>query len=88
MLSTSGVNEAQDQRLQMRAEHRQTHMLFGIATIFIIGHSLRIVLNIYELHWLVSGRGGSKDLTAACTRYKMMIMSQLRNTRVHSLQQT
>ena len=64
--STSGGNGTQDQRLQMRAEHRQTYMLFGIAAIFIIGHSLRIVLNVQELCWLVMGRGGAPDVTAAC----------------------
>ena len=52
----------------MRAENRQTHMLFGVATIFIVGHSLRIALNIQELHWLVSGRGVNADASLACER--------------------
>ena len=45
----------------MRAENRQTHMLFGVAAIFILGHALRIGLNIQEMHWLVSGRNDRAD---------------------------
>ena len=53
----------------MRAENRQTHMLFGVAAIFILGHSLRIGLNIQEMHWLVSGRNDRADGTMdACMR--------------------
>ena len=36
-------------------------MLFGVATIFIVGHSLRIALDIQELYWLVNGRGATED---------------------------
>ena len=53
----------------MRAEIRQTHMLFGVATIFIIGHSLRIAMNIQELVWLINGRYSStsdQKTAAAC----------------------
>ena len=64
-MSSAGTR---DQHSQMRAENRQTHMLFGVATIFIVGHSLRIALNVQELHWLVSGRGVSTDASLACER--------------------
>ena len=55
----------------MRAENRQAHTLFGVAAIFIVGHSLRIALNIQELLWLVGGRGGgdtTDGITTACER--------------------
>ena len=64
----------------MRAENRQTHTLFGVAAIFIVGHSLRIALNIQELHWLVSGRGGGGGTEAehdACERKGSCMMFQI-----------
>ena len=67
---SSGPNRTQDDssRAQLRAENRQTYMLFGVATIFIVGHFLRIALNVQELYWLVNGRGGTEDpeITEEC----------------------
>ena len=69
---SSGLNGIQDDvsRQQIRAENRQTYIMFGVATIFIVGHSLRIALDIQEVYWLVNGRGATEDpdTTAECER--------------------
>ena len=33
----------------MKSENRQAHTLFGVATLFLIGHLFRMVLNIHEV---------------------------------------
>ena len=33
----------------MKSENRQAHTLFGVVTLFLIGHLFRMVLNIHEV---------------------------------------
>ena len=49
ILSKTGLVTLSDcQRAQMQIENRQAHTLFGVVTLFLLGNSLRIVLNIHE----------------------------------------
>ena len=34
---------------QMKVERRQAHTLFGVVSLFFIGHAVRIVLNLHEI---------------------------------------
>ena len=40
----------QQMKNQIASENRQAHMLFGVVTLFFIGCTLRMVLNIEEIH--------------------------------------
>ena len=41
--------QAQNQQSRMKSENRQAHTLFGVVTLFLIGHLFRMVLNIHEV---------------------------------------
>ena len=39
---------------QITLENRQVHMLFGVVILFFVGYALRFVLNVNELHSILS----------------------------------
>lgn len=39
----------QNQQSRMKSENRQAHTLFGVVSLFLIGHLFRMILNLHEV---------------------------------------
>ena len=48
-------------RNQITLENRQVHMLFGVVILFFVGYALRFVLNVNELHSIISTNEEKQD---------------------------
>ena len=53
-ISTHSYHASQQMKNQIALENRQAHMLFGVVTLFFIGYTLRMVLNVNELHVMLT----------------------------------
>ena len=53
-IQTQSHHLQQHMKDQIALENRQVHMLFGVVTLFFVGYALRMVLNINELHLILT----------------------------------
>ena len=49
LLLNTDAAQVQTQQSRMKSENRQAHTLFGVVSLFLIGHLFRMILNLHEV---------------------------------------